>query len=582
MFAETRKRAALRLTAVFLLAAMLFTACASGAPKAADYLELGQRYLTEMNYSEAVAQFTEAIRLDPNDIQAYLGRAQAYEAMGEYEKALADYEMAAQLAEDVPYTLALACSGQAAMYEALQQPEQAADAYALAAAQLNADDAGTAEGVDREKITAQLVLVLRAHAALCVTLERYQDAQDDYSTLTDLGQDVKQERDALQKKLDEAENGLDTPADPEEPDADSGEEPADTEDADLDAEPEEAEKQSAASGTEAQPEIPAAQGPVKPAAFVHEGQCSSTVFWGLDAAGTLYIYGSGALEDWDEDDFWNKFEPLRLQIKKIQVEEGITRLGAGVFAEISPGPDDYRHYDNLTEIRLPDTLESLGSFFMSGCSRVETIAIPASVKTIEENAFYIEGDFNSDSENGKWYLRNITVDPANPYFTAENGALFDKSKTRLIQYCPAAPAASYTVPATVTQMDERAFENCLNLHEVTLSDDLTVIPVRAFYWCKNLTTVQMPKNLKSIEYAAFRWCGLTSAVIPEGTEKIGGEAFFSCKKMTLLVIPRSVKYIGESAFAFCPLVPSVTISRDCEVGFAAFDYDWHGTINYYD
>lgn len=151
MFAETKKRAALRLTAVFLLAAMLFTACASGAPKAADYLELGQQYLTEMNYSEAVAQFTEAIRLDPNDIQAYLGRAQAYEAMGEYEKALADYEMAAQLAEDVPYTLALACSGQAAMYEALQQPEQAADAYALAAAQLNADDAGTAEGVDRRR-----------------------------------------------------------------------------------------------------------------------------------------------------------------------------------------------------------------------------------------------------------------------------------------------------------------------------------------------------------------------------------------------------------------------------------------------
>ena len=582
MFAETKKRAALRLTAVFLLAAMLFTACASGAPKAADYLELGQQYLTEMNYSEAVAQFTEAIRLDPNDIQAYLGRAQAYEAMGEYEKALADYEMAAQLAEDVPYTLALACSGQAAMYEALQQPEQAADAYALAAAQLNADDAGTAEGVDREKITAQLVLVLRAHAALCVTLERYQDAQDDYSTLTGLGQDVKREQDALQKKLDAAENGPDTPADPEEPDADSGEEPADTEDADLDAEPEEAEEQSAASGTEAQPETPAAQGPVKPAAFVHEGQCSSTVFWGLDAAGTLYIYGSGALEDWDNDDFWNKFEPLRLQIRKIQVEEGITRLGAGVFAEISPGPDDYRHYDNLTEIRLPDTLESLGSFFMDGCSRVETIAIPASVKTIEENAFYIEGDFNSDAGNGKWYLRNITVDPANPHFTAENGALLDKSKTRLIQYCPGAPAASYTMPATVTKMDEAAFVSCLNLHEVTLSDNLTVIPVHAFYWCKNLTTVQMPKNLKSIEHEAFRWCGLTSAVIPEGTEKIGTEAFFDCEKMTLLVIPRSVKYIGESAFAFCPLVPSVTISRDCEVGFAAFDYEWHGTINYYD
>ena len=541
MFAETRKRAALRLMAVFLLATMLLTACASGAPKAADYLELGQRYLTEMNYSEAVAQFTEAIRLDPNDIQAYLGRAQAYEAMGEYEKALADYEMAAQLAEDVPYTLALACSGQAAMYEALQQPEQAADAYALAAAQLNAEDAGTAEGVDREKITAQLVLVLRAHAALCVTLERYQDAQDDYSTLTGLGQDVKQEQDALQKKLDEAENGPDTPADPEEPDADSGEEPADTEETDPDAEPEEAEEQPAASGTEAQPETPAAQGPVKPAAFVHEGQCSSTVYWGLDAAGTLYIYGSGALEEQGAYVKW------REQIKKIKVEEGITRLGEYVFEGLS-GESEWEPYDNITEIQLPDGLEALGASFMSGCYRVEMISIPASVKTIGECAFWV-----NESDTKKCRMKNIAVDPANPYFTSENGALFNKSKTRLLQYCRAVPAASYTVPATVTHMDSDAFAFCNNLYSVTLPDDLTIIPESAFWVCENLASVRLPKNLKIIEQAAFYGCGLTSVDIPEGTEEIGYMAFAYCEKLTSVTVPNSLNRVWQSVFFLCPV-----------------------------
>lgn len=521
MFAETRKRAALRLMAVFLLAAMLLTACASGAHKAADYLELGQRYLTEMNYSEAVVQFTEAIRLDPNDIQAYLGRAQAYEAMGEYEKALADYEMAAQLAEDVPYTLALACSGQAAMYEALQQPEQAADAYALAAAQLNAEDAGTAEGVDREKITAQLVLVLRAHAALCVTLERYQDAQDDYSTLTGLGQDVKQEQDALQKKLDEAENGPDTPADPEEPDADSGEEPADTEETDPDAEPEEAEEQ--------------------PAAFVHEGQCSSTVYWGLDAAGTLYIYGSGALEEQGAYVKW------REQIKKIKVEEGITRLGEYVFEGLS-GESEWEPYDNITEIQLPDGLEALGASFMSGCYRVEMISIPASVKTIGECAFWV-----NESDTKKCRMKNIAVDPANPYFTSENGALFNKSKTRLLQYCRAVPAASYTVPATVTHMDSDAFAFCNNLYSVTLPDDLTIIPESAFWVCENLASVRLPKNLKIIEQAAFYGCGLTSVDIPEGTEEIGYMAFAYCEKLTSVTVPNSLNRVWQSVFFLCPV-----------------------------
>ena len=214
---------------------------------------------------------------------------------------------------------------------------------------------------------------------------------------------------------------------------------------------------------------------------------------------------------------------------------------------------------------------------MSGCYRVETISIPASVKTIEENAFWVYGD-----DTGKGYLKNIAVDPENPYFTSENGVLFNKSQTRLLRYCTAAPAANYTVPAMVTQMDEEAFESCPNLHEVTLSDNLTVIPEEAFWGCENLASVRLPKNLKIIEHDAFNSCGLTSVDIPEGTEEIGYRAFIYCDKLTSVTIPRSVKSIEGMAFAFCSSVPSVTISRDCEVGFAAFDYEWHGTINYYD
>ena len=69
---------------VSLLAALFFTACVSKAVNAADKIELGQKYLTELNYTEAVASFTEAIKLDPDNIQAYMGRAEAYMALGEY------------------------------------------------------------------------------------------------------------------------------------------------------------------------------------------------------------------------------------------------------------------------------------------------------------------------------------------------------------------------------------------------------------------------------------------------------------------------------------------------------------------
>lgn len=90
---STEKRKNLLLfAAVTLLAILLFAACGSKAATAADKIELGQKYLIELNYTEAIASFTEAIKLDPNNIQAYMGRAEAYLALGEYDKALEDYQ----------------------------------------------------------------------------------------------------------------------------------------------------------------------------------------------------------------------------------------------------------------------------------------------------------------------------------------------------------------------------------------------------------------------------------------------------------------------------------------------------------
>ena len=50
-----------------------FTACSSKAAKAVEKVELGQKYLTELNYTEAVAPFTEAIGLDPGEYSGIYG-----------------------------------------------------------------------------------------------------------------------------------------------------------------------------------------------------------------------------------------------------------------------------------------------------------------------------------------------------------------------------------------------------------------------------------------------------------------------------------------------------------------------------
>ena len=51
---------------------------------------MGRKYLTELNYTEAVASFTEAIGLDPEHIPAYMGRAEVNELPTANETAWAD------------------------------------------------------------------------------------------------------------------------------------------------------------------------------------------------------------------------------------------------------------------------------------------------------------------------------------------------------------------------------------------------------------------------------------------------------------------------------------------------------------
>lgn len=247
---EKMKRSLFCLLLVLAALAVL-TACGSKATMAADKIELGQKYLTELNYTEAVASFIEAIKLDPNNIQAYMGRAEAYLALGEYDKALKDYQFVCGKTEEMPYTRALSYIGQAEVYERTGKPEKALSDYELSKVLLNASDAGKAEDVSEEGVGVKLVQVLYAHAALCETLKKYNNALQDYNALLELGEKVESKRDEILSQLGESieeESGLlGTEADKVAPEPDT-EEPVEEKPTE-----EPAAEQKASSASESQP-----------------------------------------------------------------------------------------------------------------------------------------------------------------------------------------------------------------------------------------------------------------------------------------------------------------------------------------
>lgn len=64
---------------VFLLLAVLLAGCQKKMDFQ-DYLDLGEKYLTEANYEEAIVAFTKAIEIDPKQAAAYEKRAEVYTA----------------------------------------------------------------------------------------------------------------------------------------------------------------------------------------------------------------------------------------------------------------------------------------------------------------------------------------------------------------------------------------------------------------------------------------------------------------------------------------------------------------------
>lgn len=66
----------------------------------ARQLDLGNRYLEEQNYEQAIVTFDLAISIDPKSAEAYLGKAEANVGMGNYEQAAEVYKTALQMIPD--------------------------------------------------------------------------------------------------------------------------------------------------------------------------------------------------------------------------------------------------------------------------------------------------------------------------------------------------------------------------------------------------------------------------------------------------------------------------------------------------
>ncbi len=167
---------------------------------------------------------------------------------------------------------------------------------------------------------------------------------------------------------------------------------------------------------------------------------------------------------------------------------------------------------------------------------LKSITIPASVKYIGDSAFY-----------GCSGLESITFEPGSKLETIDNmafGSLPDDYT----------PLEAITIPASVKTMGYSVFVDCRYLTKVTFEpgSKLESMDTDIFQNCAALKRVEnWPAGMKTIPERTFECSGLEGFVIPDGVESIGVIAFGSCEQLETVVIPKSVKSIEELAFTDC-------------------------------
>ena len=281
--------------------------------------------------------------------------------------------------------------------------------------------------------------------------------------------------------------------------------------------------------------------------------------------------------------------------------------GNALGEELTVGASVFENCERLSNVVFEENsnVVSLGEAVFSGCTRITSVSLPATVSTISQGLFA-----------GCTNLVTIAVDEDNPYFSAEDGILFDKNQTRLIYYSANLRNSVYALPETVVEVEGNAFNGNVNLQTVIFGSAIRSIGASAFSGCTNLRNVVFvddpagltegegltigtnafngcnsldalyvtdsadapetewvkgtPSYLRTIAEGAFYEARLGDVVISEGLEVIEYQGFY-WTEMTSVSLPASLRTIGEAAFYRSRSLASVTLAENSQLEFIGTD-----------
>ncbi len=240
----------------------------------------------------------------------------------------------------------------------------------------------------------------------------------------------------------------------------------------------------------------------------------------------LEFVGKGKMYSWDLFSMPPWYSDYRQKIVKVIVSDGITNIGAYAFCGCS----------RLESVRLPADLKTIGMSAFSDCSSLTNVQLPADLKTIGMSAF-------SDCSS----LTNVQL-PAGlqtiAFFAFEN----------------CSSLKSIDLPEQLTSASW-AFSGCTALEEIYFNCvDYTGDSMLSSFSAKNGgIKLIIGADVKRIKQSLFSNTNIASIEFEEESScvSIASHAFSSCRKLEQVTLPESLTEIGIEAFRDCSALEKI-------------------------
>lgn len=276
---------------------------------------------------------------------------------------------------------------------------------------------------------------------------------------------------------------------------------------------------------------------------------------------------------------------------------GCTGMAKVVWNAPNFGPVDNNavspcHFLNCTNIKsfvFGNNVTSIPNFLCDGLTGLTTVTIPATVTkigiyafercynltTVNWNAVNCQDTPNGFSPFGDGkkiktitFASNIKRIPSQlcRHMTALTSVTIPATVTEIGEYAfEDTGLTSVTIPAAVTTVGNFAFRNCANLTKViwnaTNCKDNESFGGR-FNGCPKLTTLQFGTTVTRIPAALCRYTeNLKSVTLPNSLTEIGEEAFKNCEALTEVTAGTGLKTVKDNAFDECTALTKVNITN---------------------